>query len=151
MVDIISECFRDYIEAQWNSGNHPAPAVILVMTATESPGKFKGSTTSCLLIERGNMGFIQVDLGSSSTSGGFRVRQWRTKVFCHETSSANLQGLTNEFNRILAKWQSGGGGVFSADDTDNLAYIQDHEQDVQGARSVDIYLTINGYYEQESV
>lgn len=151
MVNIISECFAAYIIANWNNGNHTTPTTIAVMTTADSPGKFKGSNTTCLLIERGNIGFIQVDLGSSSTSGGFRVRQWRTKVFCHETTSAALQGQMNEFNRILSKWQSGGGGVFSADDTDHLAYVQDNEQDIQGSRSADIYLTINGYYEQESV
>ena len=151
MVEIISECFRDYVDTNWNAGNHAKPTVLKVMTATDSPGKFKGSSTSCLLIERGNVGFIQVDLGSSATSGGFRVRQWRTKIFCYEPTAADLQGQMDEFNRILSKWQSGGGGIFSANDSDNLAYIQDNEQDMQSARAVDIYLTINGYYEQEAV
>lgn len=151
MVDIISECFRDYVDTNWNTGNHAKPSAIKVMTTTDSPGKFKGSQNSSLLIERGDVGFVQVDLGSDATEGGFRVRQWRTKIFCYETTSSNLQGQVNEFMRLISAWQAGGGGIFSADDTDNLSYIQDLSQEFQSARACDIYITFNGYYEEEDV
>ena len=151
MVDIISECFRDYVETNWTEGNHATPTAIKVMTTTDSPGKFKGTQNSALLIERGEIGFVQVDLGASSSAGGFRVRQWRTKIFCHESTSADLQGLINEFMRIISKWQSGGGGAFTADDTDQMAYVQDLTQEFQSTRACDVYITFNGYYEEEAV
>ncbi len=117
------------------------------MTDAHKPGNLKGTKTIALLIDRGEIQFTYVDIDAA-----FRV--WRTNIFFNASVSTVLQGIINEFYRIIHAWNSAGGGTFSTADTDNMNTIDDmvlrNAKGSQGDRAADIDLTLRSFYEEVS-
>lgn len=150
MADMIAKCFADYFFANWVQDNSPRP-FIHVIDINENPGDYFGTHKLALLFNRGEMQFFIQDIGADSTDGGTITRQWRADCFIHGSDSKVAQGIFNEFFRLLIKWQSSGGGAFSSEDTDLLKVVQDFTLEYKTDQALNVYYTINGFYEEGNV
>lgn len=143
MTELISKCFATFITANWSTGNFSAPDTITALANDESPGKYKGRLNkSCILINMGNIRFTSVDIG-------VKFRTWDTTVYLHHTSSANLQGMFDEFERIVHLWEKNGGGTFSSNDSDNMKVIDFMDFDAHNDYDADIPMTFRSFYKEE--
>jgi len=149
MTDYISECFSTYINSNWCESNFSSPTLITVMDENHKPSNYKRTAKQCLLIDQGDLDWLPVDEGG--TSGAMKYRTWRTTIYFNHSSSANIQGVVDEFVRLVHEWEANGGGTFSSDDGENLKTV-----DFMSFRPVNNYcgnmdLTLRGFYEQVGV
>ena len=121
MADLLSKCFTTWIIANWSDGQFSAPGTISALANDESPAKYKGFNKSCILVNMGTIRFTSVDIGT-------KFRTWDTQVFLHHTTSINLQGMFDEFERLVHAWEKAGGGTFSSNDSYNMIvnYYEDN-------------------------
>jgi len=149
MTDYISECFKTFIVTNWCEDNFSSPDNIEVMSEKERPTKYKKTKVEALLIDQGDLEWIPVDEGG--TSGSQKYRVWRTNIYFNHSSSANIQGVVDEFVRLVHSWEANGGGTFSSDDGENLKTIDFMTFSPVNKYCANMNLTLRGFYEQVSV
>lgn len=148
----VADCFKNYVTSNWNTTNVPTMPTIDVVNVQVSTGKFANFKTRSLIIDRGEILNIPLDIGKSSSVGGYAYTQWVTTIRITGSSSGDVENIFKEFERIVSAWTSGGGGAFySPYDPYVFHYYESFNYRRPNERYVEVDLRLNTFVYQQSV
>ncbi len=102
----IATDFLDYISVNWCESTISKPTTLKVMNFNRDRQIQGYKTGSALLVHRGELQFVPLDIGYES-------RVWGTDVLLQSTSADTLEDYIIEFMRTINAWEAAGGGVFT--------------------------------------